>query len=114
MYKWVDDEGNIHYDQFPPPDRTAEKLKGSTSGGAQPPSKPETKEETHDQPPPAITEDETSRVKRQNCEAAKRNLDIYTRHNKIKQSDGSELVLSEEMREERIQQAEEDIKNFCK
>ena len=112
MYKWVDEEGNVHYEQFAPTDRASEKLDSKSSEVLPPPQSAGQNKEL-DQPPPAVTEDEASRVKRQNCEAAKRNLDIYVRHNRIKQPDGSELVLSEEMREEKMRQAEEDIKQFC-
>jgi len=107
MYKWVDDEGNVHYDQSPPSDRESEKLESDTgTKAATPPAAPA------DQPP-VITEDENTRIKQQNCEAARRNQDIYKRSEKIRQPDGTELVMSDELRAEKLRQVEEDIKKFC-
>jgi hypothetical protein len=111
MYKWVDDEGNIHYDQSPPADRESERLEGPETPS--PEATPESAKEVTDQSPPAVTEDENTRIKRQNCEAARRNQELYKRSDKILQPDGSELVLSDEMRAERLRQVAEDIKKFC-
>lgn len=111
MYKWVDEEGNVHYDQSPPTDRESEKLESDT--GAKTPNAPDASEKTADQPPPAPTEDENTRIKKQNCEAARRNRDIYKRSEKIRQPDGTELTLSDEMRAEKLRQVEEDIKKYC-
>lgn len=110
MYKWVDDDGNVHYDQSPPSDRESEKLESKT--GAKAPTPPTTAEQAADQPP-KVTEDENARIKKQNCEAARRNQEIYKRSAKILQPDGTELVLSDEMRAEKLRQVQEDIKKFC-
>lgn len=112
MYKWVDDEGNIHYDQSPPADRESEKLEGPAGTPSQQ-TPPASTKEGADQAPPAVTEDENTRIKRQNCDAARRNQELYKRSDKILQPDGTELVLSDEMRAERLRQVAEDIKKFC-
>lgn len=109
MYKWVDDDGNVHYDQSPPTDRESEKLESKTSTKTPTPA---AAEQASDQPP-KVTEDDNTRIKKQNCEAARRNLEIYKRSAKILQPDGTELVLSDEMRAEKLRQVQEDIKKFC-
>lgn len=112
MYKWVDEEGHVHYDQSPPNNRSSETIKSHTGVEGQPPQE-SAAEETDQTGIPTPTEDKNSRIKQQNCISAKRNKAIYKENNKIRQPDGTEIVLSEEMRAEKLRQVEEDIKKYC-
>lgn len=110
LYKWTDDEGNTHYSQLPPSGRTAQKLK--------PPKDAPAPEATQQKEEDAIPEEAKSnadelKVKRQNCEIAKGNMQTYKDSQKIRQADGKIIELSDEMREAKIKEAQKMIDNYC-
>lgn len=124
MYKWTDEQGNVHYSQQPPRDKQYEKMKvdkaprsantpsestsatGSGNGGTSSGQNPESK----------TVEDEISKnaaVRSQNCEAAKKNLQVYQIYRRVKGEDGKIRVVSEKEREEQIQRSKDAIREFC-
>ena len=51
---------------------------------------------------------------KQNCEAAKKNLNVYQVYSRVKDKDGKIRVVSPKEREEKIQAAKDAIREFCK
>lgn len=125
MYKWVDEQGQVHYSQSPPLDQQSEKVKA-------PP------------PPPASAADEQSKLQQQiddlekrqeerakaaeseqksaeeaaafkaACERAKSNLQALTSRGQVSLKDGDEYrVMTEEERQARIARAKRQIEEYC-
>lgn len=121
LYKWTDSQGNVHYSQTPPPTGEFSTLKGPRPA----PSAPETADEQLDKardtltPPPPPTgeieeEKRQAELDKQNCEAGRKNLDIYTRYRRILNDKGEMVVLSDDERKAKIKESEEIIKKHCK
>jgi len=119
-YKWVDESGNVHYSQRPPPNSNYEKMKVKT------PSSPETTEA------PATTGQgqeagsnsngsdvvasevaKSQEIRKQNCEAAKKNLQAYTIYKRIQKPDGTVVRLDDDERAKLIEESKSAIKEFC-
>lgn len=118
LYKWTDDEGNVHYSQTRPVDRNADQMqiKGSTPSAAQPQTPAEEKETPDASEPPADAgqDPKVVEIRKRNCETARSNLEVYKTSARIRQADGTLMALSDEMREARIQEAEKMIEENCR
>jgi hypothetical protein len=120
MYKWVDAQGNVQYTQTPPPNQNAQVIKP-------PPPAPVSAEQAQKQlgqsredltpvPPPTadIEADKTqAEINRHNCEAARKNLDIYRRHRRVRNDKNKVVVLTDEQRAAKIKEAQAAIKKYC-
>lgn len=124
MYKWVDEEGNTHYSQTPPPDRPAETIAAPKAPPA-PPQRETTAEETADgEGETGATEEsgpseaERRRVERENaarCREAREVLQRYETTARIRVPDGDGFrYLSEEERQQHIRDARKIIQERCK
>lgn len=126
VYKWVDDQGNVHYTQIPPPERKAQAL-------SLPPPPPEDgagsgemlKEEME-----AFNERQQAREKRAQerrqaedeaarrqalCEQARANLQTLTSRGQVRILEGETTrMLSEEERQAEIAKARRQIEEFCR
>ena len=124
MYKWVDEDGNTHYTQSPPPgDVQAETIA--------PPPDVNTKQaveklqqqqekagEFEKQRQEAAEEqrkkDEEISRKKSNCEMARKRLASYEQPRvKFVQEDGTRVRATEEERQEQIKKSQEMIDEFC-
>ena len=126
MYKWTDDQGEVHYTQFPPPGHKAEKL--------QPPPPPaqsaestendlQQQMETMDKENKEQLEGakdakqwaEIQKIRRTNCETANKNLVNLQRGGNVRYmgSNGEVIRLTEEERQKRIEEANAQIKENC-
>ena len=119
MYKWTDEEGNVHYSQKPPRGKQYEKLKVQKG----PPPGTQTKSPSYSTP--SISEDAGSKaveeevakneeIRKKNCEAAKKNLRVFQIYNRVKGEDGKIRVVTKQEREEKIQKSKDAIREFCK
>jgi len=128
VYKWVNDAGEVQYTQFPPP-------QGTEAVEVKPPPPPADNpaainsdldeqveamdERTQDREISAkksSLEAEIERVSRQNCEIARKNL-AELQQGGIKRyqtGDGKVIRLTEEDRQRRIAEANDQIQEFCK
>ncbi len=125
MYKWVDEEGNTHYTQSPPPDDIeAETIKPppkvDTEGAVESLEKLEKKQEMTQKQRTREEEQEQEAEKtaaeiQQECNAAKHRLASYQRPrvNKVL-PDGTRVIIPEEERQAEIQKSEELVKKACK
>ena len=114
LYKWVDDEGNVHYSQKRPLDKQYKKLKA-------PPPAPEDAKSLYQPITPkdkpnstvqALT-DKNLKIRAENCEKAKKNLTNFQIHRRIKDKDGNVTVIDDKDRAKQIENAEKAIKDFC-
>lgn len=111
LYKWTDEEGNVHYTQIPPTERPSEVITPEQA----PPAQPAAEEGDAEKPGEGVSaaQADNMRIKQENCEAARKNLAIYQSATTILQADGTELTLSDEMREAKIQETRKQIEFYC-
>ena len=124
MYKWVDEEGNTHYTQSPPPGD----IQGETIA---PPPDVDTKQaiqnlkeqqqqsddylkQQQDAADVQKKKDEDAARKQANCEMAKKRLASYTEPRvKFVQPDGTRVRATEEERQAEIKKSQDMIDEFC-
>jgi hypothetical protein len=121
MYRWVDDSGMTVYSQSPPPSGEATEIKVNTSTAA-PPQKPSTdgqaKEAAAPEKPAGPTKaeiEESNKIKADNCKAATSNLSLYENlgNKLVKTPDGLYKRLTEEERQQKIQESKKGIEEYC-
>jgi len=118
MYKWTDAQGNVHYTQEPPPEGNVKEMAppprvsapSTTKGSSTNDEMDETKSAEGEKP---LTPEQQEIYKR-NCEAARGNLETYKTARRIQNADGGVVVMDDEIRAKKMQQAEEQIKKFCR
>jgi hypothetical protein len=130
IYKWVDEDGNTHYGDVPPPSVHTEELRVDVVPGN--PGKALPRLETSDpessttessttssnspdgaEPDPEMTDDQANAI----CEEAHREIKVLnnSKHrSRVRNSDGTSSHLSGEKRKAYREQANQDIKEFCK
>ncbi|MDH5395853.1 MAG: DUF4124 domain-containing protein [Gammaproteobacteria bacterium] len=116
LYKWVDDEGNVHYSQKRPLDKQYKQIKAPPPAPA-PQLKPKTIKDytAHKESDVIEKESEKNAAQREkNCELSKKNLQIYQVYGRIKRDDGSITDITEAEKAKGIATAEAGIKQFCK
>ncbi len=116
VYRWVDEQGNVHYSETPPPGQQAEQtgVRTRTTGtGISPqtvdeaaPERPDddaesdeaTAEGAPEQDPEVLAE-----IRRQNCERAREGMETLDSYNRVRvEEDGEQRFLTpEEMEEQR-------------
>jgi hypothetical protein len=128
VYKWVDSTGQVQYTQMPPPEgvesaRIESEPPPVTEPSAtitSPQERLQASEEQKKQQAEANTDKEmqaeNERIAKQNCITARNNLEQLNRSGQIRYrtGDGEVLRLSEEQRQQRIEEAQGQIKEFCK
>ncbi len=127
MYKWVDEDGQTVYSQTPPPSGQSTRIKP-------PPPPAETPEEARQRLNQRLQkfedkaedkelagqkeakDEELAEVFKRNCAAAQNNL-FFLESNPRKlvgQPDGSYVRITEEERQQKMQEAREQVERFCK
>lgn len=122
MYKWVDDQGRVHYSQSPPMDRGSENIKAEPAPKSS--GKTNTKEKTQDneQEATAKTPEQEEKYKvesdasiKRNCERAQNKLKTFNSRGQIQVKEGKGYrMLSEKERTAGIAEARKNIKEYCK
>jgi hypothetical protein len=126
MYKWTDNQGEVHYTQFPPPGRKAEKIQPPP-----PPAEPpkdsvndlqqqlDTIKQQNDkqlqETKEADQRAEIQKIRKKNCETAKKNLVNLNRGGNVRYMgpNGEAIRLTEEERQKRIDETNQQIKENC-
>ncbi|WP_052761136.1 DUF4124 domain-containing protein [Sedimenticola thiotaurini] len=125
MYRWVDENGTTVYSQSPPPSGKATEIKVQVA----PPTPPDnaSEKQTADDTPAESAADkpadgptkaqieESNRIKAENCAAARQNLEIYTNlgNRLIRTPDGLYKRLTEEERQQKIDESKAQVEEFC-
>jgi len=129
IYKWVDEQGNVHYSQQPPANTSAQKMKvqhhapRDVSSYKKPTLKKPGASADNSEKNAATTEPEkkpeTRAEKKRRlaaCEQARRNLKYMSEVGRIreKDKDGNTVYLSQKQKEAKMKQARELISKHCK
>lgn len=114
LYKWVDNEGNVHYSQKRPKNIQYKKLKAP----AAPPvsSKPLYQAEKAKTSADGALVEEEAKIKKlrtDNCEKAKKSLNTYTVYRRLRDKDGNVRIIDANERTKQIEDAKKAIKDFC-
>ncbi|MGB5306855.1 MAG: DUF4124 domain-containing protein [Gammaproteobacteria bacterium] len=126
IYKWIDDQGEVHYSQRVPAGKTAQQIKGAPP----PADSPDALNENLRQQVDAMDERlaskdeaavaarkqaENEKIIKQNCATARKNLAALQQGaNKAYMTpDGKVARLTEEDRQQRISDARGQIKKYC-
>ena len=122
LYKWVDNEGNVHYSQKRPANKQYKRLKAPPPAPAnsQPlynSSKPEKKaSKATNKNPNKTVEAETAKNKKiraDNCVKAKKNLNTLQVNRRIRDKDGNLIIIDDNVRAKQIEKAKQAISEFC-
>jgi hypothetical protein len=126
MYKWTDNQGEVHYTQFPPPGRKTEIMQPPP-----PPAEPPTGSENDLQKQldtikqqndkqlqetrEADQQAEIQKIRKKNCETAHKNLMNLNRGGNVRYMgpNGEAIRLTEEERQKRIDETNQQIKENC-
>ena len=114
LYKWVDDEGNVHYSQKPPIGKQFKKLKAPAPAPKK--SKSIYSTESKKKQPGEVVKAETAKnakIRAENCAGAKKNLETYTLYRRIQSEGGKVKVLDDKERAKGIEDAKQAITEFC-
>ncbi len=119
LYKWVDENGNVHYSQKPPRDKQYKKLRAPAPVTTSPqplyksvkikPDAP-TKEDEFI----ASKQAEIKRLRAKNCKQSRENLKNYQIYRRFKNNKTGEVtIITEEERARQLEKARQGIKEFC-
>ncbi len=117
MYKWTDNEGNTHYSQLPPEGRQTQEIAPPPQVKPQPrneEAQAEPAEEESTKEPELTPEQKAERdqLYRRNCEAAKKNLDLFQTARRVME-DGELVIITEEDRAKRLEKTREQVEKYC-
>ena len=114
LYKWVDNEGNVHYSQKRPANKQFKRLKA-------PAPAPENAKSLYNSSAPetktgktaASETEKNSKIRADNCAKAKKNLNNFQVHRRMRDKDGNVTVIDDKVRAKNIENAQKAISNYC-
>ncbi|MFO8025547.1 DUF4124 domain-containing protein [Thiohalophilus sp.] len=123
-YKYQDESGNTVYSQNPPENLdipyevmsniSSHARPGSDSAPAassRPSPRPQQDEEENDTV--AREQQQAEQMRKENCKAAKKNLEIYTVYRRIRNEEGEVVRISDDERQQKVDEAKQAIQDFC-
>jgi hypothetical protein len=130
VYKWIDEEGAVHYGAQPPLGAETTRMKVSSGGGSHVNGAADSEEATSDgeddaaqspadgdqqsaaAEPPETDPEQAAKI----CADARRNLQIMETHGRVRERDGegNVVVLTDEQKQARINEANELVEAYCK
>ena len=114
LYKWVDDEGNVHYSQKRPANQQFKRLKEPAPAPADAKPLYQTTGSSSKASETATSESAKNKAIRiSNCEKAKKSLNNYQIHRRMRDKDGNVTVLDDKVRASQIESAKAAISNYC-
>ena len=126
MYKWTDQNGNVQYGQFPPTGIQAERISASGTthkvevpDGKSPQQRLQELEQQQKQQEEEAAEGRGAQrrkdLRQQNCEIAQKNLGVLKEsgHHRVRLPDGTVTYLTDEQKQQRIDQANQQVKDNC-
>jgi len=131
IYKWVDDNGQVHYSEKPPVRQKAEQIQIQSTGNHSAPQRQQVDEENHLKKQQKLLkafEEERQYNKKQeaknekieatrsrNCVIAKSNLRSYETANRIFKIDenGNRVYMPDSSRQQAIQRARDEVERWC-
>ena len=117
LYKWTDNEGNVHYSQKPPKNQQFKRLKAPppAPANAKPlyPSQSTNNSKTGNTGKTTKETEKAKILKAENCAKARKNLSNYQVHRRIKDKDGNVKIISDDDRAAKIANANKDVEHYC-
>ncbi|MCI0399882.1 MAG: DUF4124 domain-containing protein [Gammaproteobacteria bacterium] len=124
VYKWVDEEGQVHYGQYPPPGQQAEPIKPPAPVNSEDAIKAlqeqqkqldTSREERAKKAEEERKAAEQKAAQERNCQAAKKNLTGLQDRSRVRQQYGSDewVILPEEEHQALIKKAQADVDKYC-
>ncbi len=119
LYRWVDDEGKVHYGDQPPPEKEREQVELKFLGKGQAPAPEAAGAEPASRSPEMdlLAPDPSLLLKPspERCAAARQRLEIYTKARQLERPNdyGQREVVSDAEREKYIAGAREEVKRAC-
>lgn len=124
MYKWIDDEGDVHYTQSPPPDRAAKALRPpgavDTEGALKKLRADEEKanrylEDRNKKAEERRSAEQKAAKKQAECARVRQNLEKLQTANRLYKTDadGNRIRLGEEERQAQIKKDRETFSKSC-
>ncbi len=124
VYKWVDADGRVHYESTPPPVDDYQTLDIREPPPVTPPHQPEPAdapaqpepEVDEARPDPAELARKRREIMRYNCAAARKNKQVLLSFRRVEVPDGQggKRLLTGDERQEKLQQAEQQIRKYCR
>lgn len=127
VYKWIDEDGQVHYSQQAPTGQQTEMIKAPPPPAIDPAKaqkeidvlieQQKTAEQSQqDQNKQSEQEQEQEHQLEMNCQAAKKNLQAYEDNpgRRLMDSDGNVTRPTEEDRQQKIKEHQQKVKEFCK
>ena len=113
LYKWVDNEGNVHYSQKRPRGKQYKRLKAPAPAPED--SKPlySTSDKNNKKDPAAVETSKNEKLRELNCARAKKHLNTYQVYRRIRGKDGTIRNISDEEKTREIAKAQQSIRDFC-
>ena len=114
LYKWTDDDGNVHYSQKPPLNQEYKRLKAPPTPENNQPLYQSSSKSRKD--PRKISKAETEKnliIRAQNCEKSKKKLQVYQIYRRVRDKDGNVKTLGDTERANNIENAKKSIAEFC-
>ena len=109
LYKWTDEEGNVHYSQKPASATNTEEVIN-----AQPQEVEEAVEEMTPVEIPMPVDTEAAQKQAERCQQLLRDLEIYQNSEQVTDSEGNVMQLSPEMREAKLKEINEELDSSCR
>ena len=118
VQKWVDEDGNVHYGDAPPTSAKTESVHVQPAPTNPGKSLPRLGTGSGGSATKASADEATTQANSEKlaCDRAKEDLEVINRSTriKLKAADGSTRYLTDEEISARKEQAEADVKSFCK
>ena len=113
LYKWVDNEGNVHYSQKRPINKQFKSIK--------PPPVVESGKslynstQTESEPDDTIKAEtkKNAKIRADNCAVGKENLNKFQTYRRMKNKDGTVVNVDAKERARQIENAKQIIRDFC-
>lgn len=116
LYKWTDDDGNVHYSQKRPRNQEFKRLKA--------PPTPENNQPLYQSSSPSKSSkgskktskaetDKNLKLRSQNCARSKKNLQVYQIYRRVRDKDGNVKILDDAERARNIENAKRSIEEYC-
>lgn len=115
LYKWVDEDGNVHYSQKRPANKQFKQIKA-------PPPAPENSKPLYNTSvvpsgkagkTAAAETAKNNKIRADNCVKAKKSLNNYQIHRRMRDKDGNVSVIGNNERAKNIESAKQAISNYC-
>ncbi len=126
VYRWVDDQGKVHYGDRPPSKDKAKSIEVESAPAPEPDDgerRAKTRrlldamESERNREKEQAAQDKAEKARRErNCEVARRHVTLYQRANKISRvgADGERTYLSDEERDQALTHARSLVDRWCK